>query len=131
MHIFTFSYRAQLDLQLTVDQHVLTCSRQELTLAWAGQSYFNIGGLAVFGSAHIGVLILDESMLNCADLRYFNDILLYYKLFINKVSSDGCLQSAANGEKWHFCAGAQLNSYFENFKAILEQNVINNMWRSC
>ena len=112
MHIFTFSYRAQLDLQLTVDQHVLTCSRQELTLAWAGQSYFNIGGLAVFGSAHIGVLILDESMLNCADLRYFNDILLYYKLFINKVSSDGCLQSAANGEKWHFCAGAQLNSRF-------------------
>ena len=57
-------------MQRTVDQHVLTRSRQELTLAWAGQSYFNIGGSAVLGRAHIGVLILDESMLKCADLRY-------------------------------------------------------------
>ena len=59
-----------LEGRYTVDQHVLTRSRQELTLAWAGQSYFNIGGSAVLGRAHIGVLILDESMLKCADLRY-------------------------------------------------------------
>ena len=51
---------------------MLTRSRQELTLAWAGQSYFNIGGSAVLGRAHIGVLILDESMLKCADLRYLH-----------------------------------------------------------
>ena len=61
---------SKMAMYCTVDQHVLTRSRQELTLAWAGQSYFNIGGLAVLGSAHTGVLILDESMLKCADLRY-------------------------------------------------------------
>ena len=38
----------------TVDQHVLTRSRQELILAWAGQSYLKIGGSAVLGRAHIG-----------------------------------------------------------------------------
>ena len=63
-------HKLSIKKQDTVDQHILTRSRQELTLAWAGQSHFNIGGSAGFGSAHIGVLILDESMLKCADLRY-------------------------------------------------------------
>ena len=41
---------------------------------------------------------------------------MYYELFINRNGSHGGHQSAANGEKWHFCAGARLQSSKVNDK---------------
>ena len=53
----------------TVNCHVLTRSRHELTQAWAGQSQFNIGGLAGLGRAHIRVLNCDEIVLKHDNIR--------------------------------------------------------------
>ena len=95
-----------LSFNLIIREYVLKEHYIKYSTSQESASRIYYGEFLLIISAYFYICLYDSARSSTS----INDILLYYELFINRNGSDGGHQSTANGEKWHFCAGARLNS---------------------